>query len=349
MADLSTTPPPPFPRPPLPPPPKPPAPTVLLPHPSIPVRDTNLSNLSPSPAPLSDIKPAPRPVPLPPPPTPKSTIRTMASDIASLQKVPAPAPPIKPSIHVKPFIPPPPQGGGMGKTPLIIGIIIVLIGLVFVLWLVMRSGDPTSTPLPTPLETPSTPEPTPEPIPTFEDIYNPRSSLKYNNKIISEETLGIGELKFYFVENGATGSRVNFRQFANDMGIAVPASLLTSIGDQFYFTLFGKTDGTTGRGMAVKITDVSSARAVMTDWEAMMPIDLKNIFQINKAKAATQRFLDKVYGNTDIRYMNFPDPLKTIDYTMITLKSQDVYLIMTNSRDHMFAVVNKSANQLVGK
>ena len=369
MADLSTTPlpppplSPPLPRPPVPPPVAPvvpPKPPVLPPPSSIPVKDTDLSHLTPSPAPFTpaSLPPAPKPTSLPPLPPVTSTVRTMASDIALLQKgsppvamapkpilkpslPPRPIVPTPPSTHRSPIVPPvkiPPQSEG-SKMPLIIGILIVLvIGAVAWWWFGFRDSEPAPTATPSEIPTPTpTPTPTATPTPTFTDIFRPQAVLADLDQAINAEVLSIGEIKFYAPKS------------QKDLGITIPPSVLSALDDQFFVTLFGKPDGTKGRGFAIKVKDQSAAQIALTTWETSMSSNLKTLLQINIAKAASVKFLDGQYHNVVIRYRNFPDAWKTIDYAIVTMPNQEPYFIVTNTRDHIFGIIDKAVGPSFGK
>ena len=72
-----------------------------------------------------------------------------------------------------------------------------------------------------------------------------------------------------------------------------------------------------------------------------MSQDLIDLFLLNPAKAATTTFLDNTYQGVAIKYRNFPDLNKTIDYAIVTAKNGETYLVITNSREHMYAIIDK--------
>ena len=350
----------------------------IAPPAGIPVRDTNLSNLSPSPAPMPlpprpPAPPAPMPTPLPPrpvlpppPPAPvfKSSVRTMEQDlsgskptpVAPTRPVPPPTPISRPSVTIPPppspkpstssVAVPPPMHGGSGKKWLIIApLLIIVVGLLVWFLALRNSSNPKPTPTPSVIST-ATPTATPTPTPlAFQNIFRPETATIPTtfDAFIASQKLAVGELRAYNIQK-------SFIQFTADQKLTIPADVMAGInGNDFSFILFGKPDTTNSRGFAVRATDAAKVQSALTAWEPTMPTAFKTLFKINPARTASQTFLGNTYQGVPLRYRNFPDALSSIDYALITMPNSDVYLVLTNSRDLMFGVVDRVLGIGLGK
>lgn len=355
------------------PPANPPAPIAppmparpITPPAGIPVKDTNISNLSPSPSPTPL---PPRPVSLPPAPTPfKSTVRTMEQDLsgakpapvptptASPRPVPPPTPIPRPSVSIPPppapkapapsVTVPPPMHDGPSKKWLIIGaLLIVVVGLLVWFLAIRKSSAPEPTPTPTSTPT-ATPTATPTPTPlSFQTVFHPETATISTtlDAFVSSQKLAVGELRAYNLSKSLS-------QFATEQKLSIPADITAGVdGNDFTLFLFGKPDTTNSRGLAVKVTDNIKVQSALTAWEATMPSNLKTIFKINLARSASKTFLGNTYQGIPLRYRNFPDALSSIDYALVTMPDSNTYLIIVNSRDHMFGLIDRALGIALGK
>ncbi len=361
-------------------PPQPPSPPGVPvrpsgPPPGVGIRDTNLANVSPSPSPFvtrpatpaPPTKPLPTPLPTPPAPL-KSSIRTMGDDLQQKKPIPVPLQSMATPTIPKPItvptpqssnrsssinIPPPEEGSKKsGKRLLIIGIGgLVLIGLAMLGYGILGGSDePEATPTPSPTITP-----TPTPIPlNFERIFLPETALTYatsgnaslaNTEIttsITSKQVGLGEIKTYSVTSNAFEAKT-FGQFGTDLGLNLPPALLSSVDSSvWYFVLFGKTDGTKGRGVALKINNEIALQAALNAWEPAISESLKTLFKFDTRRAASTSFLSNLYQGISIRYRNFPDAQTTIDYATIGMPDVTHYLFIVNSRDQIYRIIDKA-------
>jgi hypothetical protein len=143
--------------------------------------------------------------------------------------------------------------------------------------------------------------------------------------------------------NDATGSKsYSFSEFMSGLTINVPSTLLPSVDDQkFYLTVLYKADNKISYGFMVKLKDTSSGTTGAKGWEASSTNDLKFLLQYDPSKAASIDFLDNVYNGVPIRYRNFPDINSTIDYAIVPARNGETYLVVTNSREHMYSVIDR--------
>ncbi len=91
--------------------------------------------------------------------------------------------------------------------------------------------------------------------------------------------------------------------------------------------------------LAVRVTNAEQARKMMLEWEESMTNDWQNLF-VFPAQPAQTAFLPASYRDIAIRYLNFPNPDYSIDYAVITAKNNDDYLIISNSREQMFGIID---------
>lgn len=113
--------------------------------------------------------------------------------------------------------------------------------------------------------------------------------------------------------------------------------------------IFGRPDNTIGRGFAVELASPGLVPVGMQRWEANLPKELKSLNQLDITKSASTTFLDRIYQEVAIRYRNFTDPIKTIDYAVMEAQDGSSYLAFTNSRDHMFTLIDLLAVAVRGK
>jgi len=135
------------------------------------------------------------------------------------------------------------------------------------------------------------------------------------------------------------------------MGFHPPAELNQAIDPQapVYISLFGKSDGTTGRGFIAKVSNPGLGQTGIQRWETNESDDLKNLFILNLSKAFTPGFNDNTYNGVAIRFRNFPESIQTIDYALITAPNGETYAVFTNSKDHIFVLIDAILSQTKGK
>ncbi len=130
----------------------------------------------------------------------------------------------------------------------------------------------------------------------------------------------------------------------------VPADVAPLIYDNsVYLTLLAKNDQTNSYGVIVRLKDSSDAATALKAWEKTLSNDLKDLFKFSLTKSASSVFLDNTYQGISIRYRNFSDPEKTVDYAVVTMANGEKYLIFTNSRGHIYAIIDKLLGYSPGK
>ena len=214
---------------------------------------------------------------------------------------------------------------------LIVGVLVLAMAVVL-FFLLRGNGD-------TPAETPT---PTATAIPTatpfgFREIFAAEMPLAGNlEEAIAGQAMGIGEVRTFTVDT---------------IGVPLPAALLSTIdqSEPTYLTLFGKPDGSKGRGFARKINDTVAAASALTAWESTMAQDLSGFLKITPSRAASPNFLNATYQGVGIQYRNFADAFNSIDYAIVDLPDGSHYLVVTNTRDHMFGMIDRAVGAVPGK
>lgn len=264
-----------------------------------------------------------------------------------------------PSIPPMPAVPPAgpatkpvglsvPMGGGANWKRLILlagGLIVVA----FLVWFFALRGPsaPEVAISPTPTYT-ATPTPTPVSIEDSFSIVDSASIAlgtnfitRFDNSLNKESLMSSREPALYKILNPATGNRYTFSEFLGGLLIQAPAELTAAAKDNFYLTVLYKSDNVDGYGLLIELSDPVAAFTAMGNWEGTMAQGLKDVFLLNPAKAASTTFLDNTYNSVAIRYRNFPDPNKTTDYAVVTASNGKAYLVLANSREHMYFIIDK--------
>lgn len=195
----------------------------------------------------------------------------------------------------------------------------------------------------------------------FNALFHPESAISYTTTTAPKLTLseidtsisvnkpGTGILRTFIVTDGQS-ARETLSQVVSDLKLHVPQSVVDSIDPaEFYITLFGLPDGRVSRGIMVKVKDPSALPIAMTAWEPTMSADLATLYKFDTRKAFSKTFLPNNFQGIPIRYRNFPDAFLTIDYAIIPIPAGGSYLIIVNSRDHIFSIIDLALGIVPGK
>ena len=215
---------------------------------------------------------------------------------------------------------------------LIVGVLVLGMGIV-AYFLLRDSSEPT------PSETPTisaTPVPTATPF-GFRQIFNVQGALSGNlDEAIGNQALGVDEVRTFTVDS---------------LGIGMPTDLTNTLdqSEPTYVILFGKPNGSKGRGFARKISDPARAITALATWESTMAQDVASFLKIDPKRATSRTFASNLYQGVTVKYRNFPDAFNSVDYAIVNLPDDSSYLVVTNSRDHMFAVIDRAVGVVLGK
>jgi hypothetical protein len=76
-------------------------------------------------------------------------------------------------------------------------------------------------------------------------------------------------------------------------------------------------------------------------WESDMPADFEGVYSLNLAERVGTVFMSNTYNGVPVRYTNFSYPDKSIDYAIVLAANGNNYLVISNSRESMFATVEQ--------
>jgi hypothetical protein len=74
-------------------------------------------------------------------------------------------------------------------------------------------------------------------------------------------------------------------------------------------------------------------------WEPTMVTDMQELFGLSATKESDPQFMNNSYQGAAIRYKNFPHPDRSIDYAVVSGTNGKSYVVITNSRESMFAAI----------
>lgn len=158
---------------------------------------------------------------------------------------------------------------------------------------------------------------------------------------VNKNALAGGEPGLYKIINPQNSLSYSFGSFMSSALVTIPEEIIPFVdNDKFYVSLMQKTDNSYSRGFIVKLKNDVGISEVLNRWETNMSTNLETLFDLGIEQAASVNFLDNSYLGVAIRYRNFPDHFLTIDYAVITEASGEKYLVVTSSREHMYAIID---------
>lgn len=136
--------------------------------------------------------------------------------------------------------------------------------------------------------------------------------------------------------------------------ISYPAELKNQLSGESAIVVYGQREAFDAKGTIIpvppiqkrvvlisELRDSAAVTSTLKTWEATMTNALAPLFKYNKAKAATQAFLDNIYQGKALRYKNFAYPDNTIDYSIVQASNGKIYLVITHSREAIFGTIDK--------
>ncbi|MGD0977261.1 MAG: hypothetical protein ABR875_03140 [Minisyncoccia bacterium] len=259
--------------------------------------------------------------------------------------------PVNPASATPAYNIPPPKKGGLSPTVLIIAVVILAIVGFSVWFFVFHQPQATLTNQPTPNGTiivSATPIPAIETVfPVVDSVTLEASSASFSTfkDIVSPQIQNSGEAGLYkvFRPQKANGDQYAFSEFMTGSGVNVPQNIVSLLNDQdFYITAIREANNSIGYGFIVGVKGSSAdLQAALTPWESGLSDALKYLFGFDETKAASPGFNDNLYEGVHIRYRNFPTPVSTIDYAVITTADGNSFLVFTNSKEHIYSIIDK--------
>lgn len=293
-------------------------------------------------------------VPLPPPPSPIS-VQLGKTQIAKPLNQPTP---LTPLVKKLPLTPMTTNGIAVPKTSslvnrknlglLVVSLVIVGGGIAsyFIYSKYSREG---STPTPT-VSISETPIPTPAPINDLLQIFGTGVSSidlssgtdPYLEITSKKQNVGAGELTFHRVNSGS--ETLSFFGFLSKLLVNHPTEL-DSLNDTngLLLSMAGPMPGISTKpslGVIVAIKNIEEVKSTMFAWEATAPQDLKGLLGITPDLKASPTFLDNIYQNIPIRYINFPANDSTLDYAVIGVSPDLNLLVITSSKNLIYSLID---------
>ena len=189
------------------------------------------------------------------------------------------------------------------------------------------------------------------PLPTQSFVLNSSGNpFSQISIFIANQNISQGETKLFSIIN-ELGDNYNFQKVAEKFSMILPSALLQNLSaDKAYLFVYGQKEyfGDTLNGfippkrygLVAEITSDVNLISNLANWENKISSDFEKIFEFKISDASAPDFVDNVYKNTNIRYRNFPSPDKTIDYAVVTDFRGKKYLVVANSREAIFNVID---------
>ena len=240
--------------------------------------------------------------------------------------------------------------GDLSPRKLIWGGVGLLVIVVFVVLVFVLRGEP-SAPAASSSPTPAlTVTPTQVARPFLEEAFSVFSQVNLGVgsdifskivPIINQDVLAGGEPGLYKIIDPQGGRGYSFSSFMSSASVTVPEEIGPFLNDEvFYVSLMKKADGEYSYGLVVKLANGAGLAQALSRWETNISTNLKDLFGLDVSAAASVDFLDNAYQGAPIRYRNFPDPLKTIDYAVVIAANGDEYLVIVHSREHIYGIID---------
>lgn len=120
-------------------------------------------------------------------------------------------------------------------------------------------------------------------------------------------------------------------------------SLMLAYGQREVFNQAGQIDPSAAAEKRLVIIaearEPSFALQGLGVWEPTMVTDLQELFTLNAVKESSPTFVNNSYQGTAVKFKNFPNPDRSIDYAVVSAASGRSYIVITNSRESMFAAI----------
>lgn len=319
--------------------------------------------------PLSDMPPVPKPS-FPPPPVKSDQVLRSAPPTSK-----APIPP----LVIKPTVPPPPlkspysiseysipdlPGRQAGKPPRRISKAVVISTLAILAiagisywYIATRNSEIAEAPTPTPSILPT---PEARTVASFFSGGSTLISLSPSGDPSSDFRTGINTpieggtfRKFDVVVSSESGSiPLSLTGLFDRFLITYPDDIKLNIGEESLILGYGQREAFNQKGALnpnasisnrlVLIAEVNNTQMVVSglqSWEPTLPSSLNGLFELGKNNISGP-FIETVYRGVLVRYINFPYPDRSIDYALVPATNGKTYLVMSNSRESMFATID---------
>lgn len=266
-----------------------------------------------------------------------------------------------------------PEGGRSYRNLIFISIAVIALLVGAAYWYLGSKDSDLAVVSPTPVLS-VTPRPTLSPTPTPKvtlsnlisgnpktiDLPTAGDPLAYFVKLVKEQVITAGDQQKLNIAPSSGSMEYLLPAAALDrFMISYPATLKTllSMDDSLvlvhaqreYFDSKGKpiTPTKTSNRLVIisEVSDKTAGLASMNSWESTMASDLNGILELGYKSGAKVVFLNNIYGGATIRYTNFPNPDRSIDYAIMTAANGKNYLIIASSREAMYTAIDQMAEK----
>ena len=128
---------------------------------------------------------------------------------------------------------------------------------------------------------------------------------------------------------------LSLSEFLQELEVNYPPYFLPQLKENYNIFLFNQE---TGKRLLliVETENIENLREQLTIWEETMLEDFKNFYPIDKpGQPASESFLDDIYRDIAIRYINLPFSTLTINYTII-----NNLLIIGTSKEAIYTAID---------
>lgn len=131
---------------------------------------------------------------------------------------------------------------------------------------------------------------------------------------------------------------LSLSEFEQKSGFVIPDNIRNLLTEEYSFLIL-EVMGKKRFGLALKTKETTNTRAFQ-GWEQTIREDMNAFVQdIAYEDPFTESFQDNTYKGISIRYRNYPDPQKAIDYAYNPLGQ---LLLITTSREGMFKLIDRN-------
>ncbi|TRZ81275.1 hypothetical protein D4R86_02865 [bacterium] len=128
-------------------------------------------------------------------------------------------------------------------------------------------------------------------------------------------------------------------EIVESWGLAMPSNVDKKLSENYNLFFYGQPEDGPRAVLIFKVDNITGLKDEMFLWEETMIYDLKKLFLgINYEEVASASYLDNVYKDISIRYLNLPEHDLTMDYAIMPGKN---YLILSTSRESIWATIDK--------
>src|SRR3989338_2054857 len=151
-----------------------------------------------------------------------------------------------------------------------------------------------------------------------------------------------------------SGQRYSVLGLFDRFFINYPANFKEALGAESAVLLYGQeetfgsdgkptTIGPAGKKLIIlsEIKDQTKAASALLSWEPTMVEGMGNLLNLDPKSASSPNFMNNTYREVNIRYRNFQFPDKTIDYAMMAANNQKIYLVISNSKEAIYEIIDK--------